>query len=62
MVGVWPGTMVLGISKIPSKSVSFQARRATSRNTLYLRCCTLVSNFLDFFSMGNSSYAYAVIR
>ena len=39
-------TIFLGISSILSRRVSFHACLATSRRTLYFRCCTFVSNFL----------------
>ena len=48
MVGVLPGTMIFGISSTFCSRVSFHACLATSRRTLYLRCCIFVSNFLNF--------------
>ena len=46
MVASFPGTIVLGISVICSSNSSLHAKRATSRSTLYFKCCIFVSNFL----------------
>ena len=48
IVGVLPGTIIFGISMTFSAKVSFHACLATSRNTLYFKCCTFVSNLRMF--------------